>query len=280
MEEEVKIVKYAFSTLGCPEWTTEQVADNAVRIGYNGVELRLIDNEVIDPIRDASKVRQAVEIYRSRDLEICAFDTSCKFNFHEETERTKNVEELRVWLQLAQELQVPIIRVFGGAGHDDHIATENQWVADALGQVAKQAEQAGVTVVLETHDGFASARRTASVLESINSPAIAALWDSHHPYRMGETAEEVWQLLGKRVAHVHVKDARPDATNPSGWKLVLIGEGEVPVREQLQCLYTHGYTGYISVEWEKRWHPEIAEPEIALPQHLTWLRSIEQSLTK
>jgi len=28
----------------------------------------------------------------------------------------------------------------------------------------------------------------------------------------------------------------------------------------------------VSVEWEKRWHPEIAAPETALPQHLALLR--------
>ena len=26
------------------------------------------------------------------------------------------------------------------------------------------------------------------------------------------------------------------------------------------------------MEWEKRWHPDIKEPEIALPQHLALLR--------
>jgi fatty-acyl-CoA synthase len=36
-----------------------------------------------------------------------------------------------------------------------------------------------------------------------------------------------------------------------------------------------GYRGYVSVEWEKKWHPELADPEVALPQHLEWLRSVE-----
>ena len=30
--------------------------------------------------------------------------------------------------------------------------------------------------------------------------------------------------------------------------------------------------GYISVEWEKYWHPEIQEAQVALPQHLKVLR--------
>jgi len=42
----------------------------------------------------------------------------------------------------------------------------------------------------------------------------------------------------------------------------------VPVRQMLGVLKAAGYRRWISVEWEKRWHPEIDEPEVALPQHL------------
>jgi sugar phosphate isomerase/epimerase len=62
----------------------------------------------------------------------------------------------------------------------------------------------------------------------------------------------------------------------SGIELRLI-DGEVPVREMLGLLTAGGYPHWISVEWEKRWHPEIEAPEMALPQHLdllaTWLES-------
>jgi fatty-acyl-CoA synthase len=60
---------------------------------------------------------------------------------------------------------------------------------------------------------------------------------------------------------------------------VLLGQGEVPVREMLELLSGDGYEGWISVEWEKRWHREIEAPEVALPQHLTvlstWLAELE-----
>jgi hypothetical protein len=45
----------------------------------------------------------------------------------------------------------------------------------------------------------------------------------------------------------------------------------VPVREMLGLLTAGGYPHWISVEWEKRWHPEITGPEVALPQHLELL---------
>jgi hypothetical protein len=46
---------------------------------------------------------------------------------------------------------------------------------------------------------------------------------------------------------------------------VLTGEGEVPVQTQVQVLAKAGYKGYYGFEWEKKWHPEIEEPEVAFP---------------
>jgi sugar phosphate isomerase/epimerase len=72
--------------------------------------------------------------------------------------------------------------------------------------------------------------------------------------------------------HVQVKDARRSVAHKGGWQLVSLGEGEVPVREIIRLLAAGGYEGYLSVEWEKYWHPDIEEPEIALPQHLKVLQ--------
>ena len=66
--------------------------------------------------------------------------------------------------------------------------------------------------------------------------------------------------LGSRIALVHVKDAR------AGGELVPLGDGDVPVRESLALLAAAGYDGWLVVEWEKRWHPELDEPEVALPR--------------
>jgi sugar phosphate isomerase/epimerase len=109
--------------------------------------------------------------------------------------------------------------------------------------------------------------------EATGSGVVGAVWDSHHPHRMGERPAEVFANLGPHVLLAQVKDARRAGGD---WQLVLLGEGEVPVRDMLGLLTAAGYPHWISVEWEKRWHPEIAEPEVALPQHLSlltkWLR--------
>ena len=70
------------------------------------------------------------------------------------------------------------------------------------------------------------------------------------------------------VRHTHLKDSVPPTTpnpGPQDRRYVLVGTGEVPVRKQFETLARHGYRGYYSFEWEKRWHPEIEEPEVAFP---------------
>jgi hypothetical protein len=32
------------------------------------------------------------------------------------------------------------------------------------------------------------------------------------------------------------------------------------------------------VEWEKKWHPELAEPEVAYPRHIELLREYVRDL--
>jgi hypothetical protein len=53
---------------------------------------------------------------------------------------------------------------------------------------------------------------------------------------------------------------------------VLLGAGEVPVAQTVGLLRQHGHDRWIAVEWEKKWHPEIADATVALPQHIEVLR--------
>jgi fatty-acyl-CoA synthase len=119
--------------------------------------------------------------------------------------------------------------------------------------------------LLETHDAFSS---STAVMAILNQVPGGALWDTH-PYRVGEQPGETADRLGIRCRHVHVKDGR--RTNGDEWALTLLGEGDAGSRYSLHAAIST-LRGWLSVEWEKKWHPEIAEPEIAIPQHAQALR--------
>jgi sugar phosphate isomerase/epimerase len=77
-----------------------------------------------------------------------------------------------------------------------------------------------------------------------------------------EAPAEMYNQLKKYIFHTHIKDAM---LTEKGETYTLLGEGNAPVKEALHALKSGGYAGYYSFEWEKLWHPEIQEPEIAIP---------------
>jgi sugar phosphate isomerase/epimerase len=221
------------------------------------VELRLLDGEPIDPLSLDAATRCAVGTMLARaDVPLVSVDTSIEL-------AQPFGDELAAAVELAAEWRTSSVRVFGGEARalDD--------IARRIEPALERAAELEVTVALETHDDFSSAVLVAELLRRVDNPSFAALWDVHHPYRVGESPQDVVDALGPRIHLVHVKDARRRGDD---WELVPLGEGDVPVRESLVALDAAGYDGWLTVEWEKRWHPELAEPEVALPRELETLR--------
>lgn len=265
------MTKLAFSTLGCPGWSLDEVIAGARRYGYDGVELRLLDGEIIGPDLPQNERERVRKAFTKAGLPICCLDSSIRVATGADPEGV--AADLRAFLELAAELGAPMIRVFGGDWHDGW--TEGQVfeaTAALLNEVAPDAERLGVAIVLETHDSLSSSRTVAEILRRVPSRSVGALWDTHHPYKMGESPDQVIDALGDRLLHFHVKDARRNEAARTGWDLLLLDEGEVPVRDSVTTLVRRGYDGWVSIEWEKKWHPHIEEPEVALPQHAKLLR--------
>jgi sugar phosphate isomerase/epimerase len=258
----------AFSTLAFPDATLATATSLGRIWGYDGVELRLIDGELIDPWMSGADRAAVKHTVAAACLPIVAVDSSVRLTGDEPA------TELRAFLQLATDWEAPLVRVFGGALPDGepHRQATLARAAQVLEASVPTAERLGVAIGVETHDSFSASSVVAELLAMVPSGVVGAVWDSHHPYRMGQQPAEVWSDIGRRTLLAQVKDARRDAPPQDGWQLVLLGKGEVPVREMLELLNLGGYPGWISVEWEKRWHPEIDEPEVALPQHLSVLR--------
>jgi sugar phosphate isomerase/epimerase len=261
--------RIAFSTLAFPEASLATATSLGRSWGYDGIELRLIDGELIDPALPAADRAAVTDTLAAACLPVAAVDSSVRLTDDDPG------PQLARFLELASDWQSPLVRVFGGALPDDDADRKAALAraARVLEATVPLAERLGVAIGVETHDSFSCSSVVAELLAMVPSDAVGAVWDSHHPHRMGQRPAQVWSDLGRRTLLAQVKDARRDATRADGWQLVPLGDGEVPVREILQLLDAGGYPGWISVEWEKRWHPEIEDPEVALPQHLSVLRA-------
>jgi sugar phosphate isomerase/epimerase len=259
-------LRLAFSTLACPAWSLERVVEAAARFGYEGVELRLLDGETIEPGLDVAARGRVRSVLRDAGLPVVALDTSVRL-----ADAARAADDLRSCLELAAGWGAPMVRVFGGEGSAGAGAAA---AADVLDSAASDAERLGVAIAVETHDRLSSAADVAALLARVGSPAVGAVWDLLHTHRAGEAPEAVAASLGRRLLHVHVKDGKRRPGDGAAWDLVLLGHGEVPLARCLRALRDLRYRGWLSVEWEKRWHPEIEEPEVALPQHVAVLRAL------
>jgi sugar phosphate isomerase/epimerase len=269
--------RIAFSTLAFPDASLAAAVSLGRDCGYGGVELRLVDGALIDPAMTAGARAKVKRTAASAGLPIVAVDSSIRLTAADPG------PELRRFLELASDWESPLVRVFGGplAAEDPARRAQLEAAARVLHAALPAAERLGVAIGVETHDAFSASSTLATLLDLVPSSWAGAVWDSHHPHRVGERPADVQANLGRRVLLAQVKDARRAPGREDGWQLVLLGDGEVPVREMLGLLAGGGYRGWVSVEWEKRWHPEIEEPEVALPQHLrlldAWLRGEERN---
>jgi len=254
--------RIAFSTLAFPDATLAAAVSLGRRWGYAGIELRLIDGELIDPSMPASRRAQVRRTLAG--LPVVAVDSSIRVTGDDPG------PGLRRFLELASDWEAPLVRVFGGALGPSPLRQQRlRAAARILEDAVPLAARLGVAICVETHDDFSASAAIAELLALVPSEQVGAVWDSHHPHRMGETPAEVFANLSPRILLAQVKDARRTADGE--WQLVLLGAGEVPVAEMLGLLRAAAYPHWISVEWEKRWHPGIEEPEVALPQHLDLL---------
>lgn len=265
-------MKLSFSTLGCPNWDIKKIIESARRYGYNGVELRGAGRQHISLEASPLERREIKRLFEDNGIEICCISAYTRFASPIKEEREMNIENLIRYCELAKEMNAPIVRSFIGSVPTEINESEYMnYIPDALYRVGEKIESLGVDVVIETHDYFSTGKAVSDIIKRTNSKNIKALWDVWYPYRSGESPKETLEYLKDYLRHMHIKDARRIGDD---WQLVLPGEGDIPLREIVGLLKKIDYQGYLSFEWEKMWHPEIPEPEIAFPRYIEYMKSI------
>jgi sugar phosphate isomerase/epimerase len=257
-----------FSTLGCPQWSWPQILDFAAAHGFAAVELRGIQaNMDLTQVPELAPARleEAKRQLAARSLSVSCLGASAHMHEMDTTKHAAQLDEGRRFIDLAQALGAPYVRVFGntyvnGVPRAEMLAH----IAGALRTLGDYARGKNVTVLIESHGDFTDSPALLEILRRADSPAVALLWDAHHTFVSGkEEPEDTVRQLGRYIRHTHLKDSVPAGNDR---RYVLTGTGRVPVKRQIEALVRIGYRGFFSFEWEKRWHPEIEEPEVAFPQ--------------
>lgn len=251
----------SISTLGCPDHSLDQVLTLAWSHALDAVELRALAGTINLPAVLATAYgTPAGFAARMKDapVPIVSLDTSLKLAGNTPANRA---DFLR-FLPWAEAAGIPWLRVFDGGKAAD--PATHRAMADTVGwwRAEKKTHGWKTNIMVETHDALGTTPAIRQFLAL--APDTAILWDTQHTWRNGgEDPVATWRAIGPHVVHIHVKDSvsRPSAQHPFSY--VPPGEGEfpmAPLREVLQA----EFTGALSLEWEKLWHPYLAPLDDAL----------------
>jgi len=262
-------IPIAFSTLGCPAWDFPRILEFAHQHGFSAVELRGLQGNLDLPshaIFASDRIEQTKKEIRDHKLRIACVSSSTNLYMEDPDKRAKELGDARRFIDLASTLGAPLVRVFGGKAQTDNApvpddATKAR-VAAGLRELGQYAGPKSVTVIIESHDHFTSSATLKDVLHAADSEHVGLLWDAHHTFAASnEDPEFTVKQLGPWIRHTHLKDSVGKGEDR---KYVLTGTGNVPIERQIKALQSIGYKGFYCFEWEKVWHPDLADPEIAI----------------
>lgn len=243
----------AFSTLGAPAASLEDLALISARSGVGVVELRCAAGELLTPettVAEAAKLGHDLRSVGVSPLVVASYVRIAR-------DDGDPVAEVVSHVRLAEAVGASFVRVFGGV---EGVAESREVAAARLADAARRVTGSEVTIVIETHDVFLTGSAIADILARADASGTGALWDVVNPWRAGESPRETADALAPWLRHVQLKDAAaPDDLAP-----VLLGDGAVPLVTVLAELDRIGYAGAVALEWERVWYPDASPVEDAL----------------
>ncbi|MFJ5773493.1 sugar phosphate isomerase/epimerase family protein [Streptomyces sp. NPDC093094] len=244
-------MKLAFSTLGVPGMPLSDVLRLASAHGFHGVELRAHPEEPVHPgLGRAERTAVAAQFEASgiEPLAVAGYTQVASPGPDEPV-----ITELRELVDLAHDLGAGHVRVFPGADVGQPVEEADATAARRLGTAAEHAADAGVRILLETHDSHRRGADALRVLGLVGHRNAGALWDVMHTWLGGEQPSESFAALGPYLGYVQVKDiASADDTTP-----LPLGAGILPLTDCVDVLSRHNWDGWLCWEYEKRWYDAV-----------------------
>ena len=290
-------MKIAGHTMGTPEYTVLEAIKLFHDIGIDGAEI-VVQDGYRSGISAACLPEELEAVKRAaaeNGIEISALTPyNSYFNDLNDELRRKEIDDICKVIDACQFLGAHYIRIYGGnlqAGDTDHLPERRQRLVEAMRFLGDKAAEKDVTLVIENHFNTmcVSARESVDMIREINHPNVRILYDQANLSFTGkEDYQEAIAVQQDYVAYMHVKDlvfkegvaftsdevSHPDESKRNVYTRI-VGEGVVPWPEILRSVKEHGYDGWLSMEYERRWHPDdIPDASIGMKKGADYLKAL------
>jgi len=246
----------------------EALVSKAAKFGFDGVEFTPGWSEwgSFSPLDYEKSARKRLkEMIESEGLKISNLSPRNNFTTPDMSVREKELLAFRAYLDLANDLEVDLVRVTQGHLYPS-VAYEKQWEAcvECIKRCLKMADDLGITLFLDNHF-FASLADNVDMIAEIGSENLKMNVDVGNAAAQGEDCLDIIRKNRRLIVHTHVKDfKRIDSIIETGFgrpgvfqlketkrlRWVAIGDGEVDVKGFVKTLRDVNYEGFLSIENE------------------------------
>ena len=184
-------------------------------------------------------------------------------------------------LDMAQQLDAALIMAIPGfLEPGDDCSAIREKLAAGLNELCAAASKRGISIAMEDFDGenapFSRMDEMRWMLDRV--PALGCAFDTGNFLFFGEDVLKAYDLVEKRITHVHMKDlafaplrGEKGKTSLKGKKLypAPVGSGELPMAEIVRRLYERGYDGLYAIE-----HFSAGDQLLFMRRSARWLNNI------
>lgn len=274
MPVKLAISSYSFHRFGGgPEGndapTIEQMIDACADHGVSGLEV-LYEHFTINDATAPARLRELRQHAAIRGITPVTVAASHNPVQPDPARRDEELDKLKQAVDIAEAFGAPFVRALGGRWRttstfaemlehggeeppaEGHTEDEGfEWAIAALKEGAAYAGERGVTLVLENHWGLTgTADGCARIHEGVGSPWLKYVLDLGNFFHRPDQYAEMARFFDD-LAVVHAK------VYLGGGMLV---EPEIDYRRVAGMLAEIGYTGYLSMEFEGKAHPDEGIP--------------------
>ena len=218
------------------------------------------DVEIVDMYVKDGDIPKIKAFLDENKMGVSSYSATNEFVLGSDAERQRSIEYLKECCDTALHFGTNIVRVFAGNMDAEQTLSYDACVdkiIDGFRQCIGTAEEKGVYFCLENHGVLAGRpEQVKHIIDAVGSPNLKATADTGNFNIVGADPYGAVELLLDDIGHVHFKDMieveEGGWVSPQGKRFLGcdIGGGVVELERIVALLSKHGYTGYISIEYE------------------------------
>lgn len=218
----------------------------ASRHGFTAIELWI--NEIYEYVGRGGEASDVVKALGDYGLSVPCTIAMRGWGEACEAEYPLMLEEAKRRMELAARLGSPLI-----VATPPRSACPIEQISRRYRDLLEIGRQVGVTPAMEYIGFFGSVyhlNQAWRIVQEAEAPDATLVVDAFHNFRGGATLDDLKAIPIEKIAHYHIDDApaTPPREQQSDPDRVMIGDGILDLRGEIEHLRTAGYHGCVSLE--------------------------------